>query len=561
VAAARGRSRAAGALAATAAALAAVLPPPSAAQDRADVVRIPFPQDDGSLTPYTFELGYPLMSLVYDTVMLRDERGIPRPWLARSVRRGEGGRRLTIRFRRGIRWHDGRPFSAADVAFTLRFVAERFHPRFTPQTAVVERAQAVAPLTLVMTLRTPSLGVRDQPLADVPILPRHLWEGLPPERLAPPGRPVGTGPYRLAAREREGGYRFRANRRYFRGRPLVETIRVPIIRRAEATLRAFQRGDVEMLPESLPEDRLRGAGGLATRIASGPSYDGTVLMFNLRAPPFDRASVRRAASQALDLERIADAVGAVPADRGYIHPRSTWAPSARPHRFDLPRARTTIAEAAVPRVEVLAPRSDPARLEAGEQAALALERAGMRARVRPLSARQLARAVGQDGSRPTFRAAIWTAPALASYDPDFLRALFGSGSRLNYPGYRSRAFDHLAAVVATVPDRNARVFALADELRRLARDAPVVPLFFQQGAYAFRPDAYDGWVFVKGTGIFDKRSFLPGARTPRESARERDIPGASGRSGGTIGPLGWVAIALVAVVLGLALAVLRRRPA
>jgi hypothetical protein len=44
----------------------------AAAQDRrAEVVRIPFPRDEGSLTPYSFELGYPLVTLIYDTVMWR----------------------------------------------------------------------------------------------------------------------------------------------------------------------------------------------------------------------------------------------------------------------------------------------------------------------------------------------------------------------------------------------------------------------------------------------------------------------------------------------------------
>jgi hypothetical protein len=53
-----------------------------------DVVRIPFPQDDGSLTPYTFTFGYPLVTLVYDTLMWRDESGTPRPWLAREPPEG-----------------------------------------------------------------------------------------------------------------------------------------------------------------------------------------------------------------------------------------------------------------------------------------------------------------------------------------------------------------------------------------------------------------------------------------------------------------------------------------
>src|SRR6202035_4592631 len=46
------------------------------------------------------------------------------------------------------------------------------------------------------------------------------------------------------------------------------------------------------------------------------------------------------------------------------------------------------------------------------------------------------------------------------------------------------------------------------ELALLAHDSPVVPLFFTRGDFAYRPDVYNGWVYVKGTGILDKQSFL-----------------------------------------------------
>ena len=69
----------------------------AAAQQPANLVRIPFSQDDGSLTPYSFELGYPFMTLMYDTLLWRDARGRPRPWLASGLRRSADGRQVTVR--------------------------------------------------------------------------------------------------------------------------------------------------------------------------------------------------------------------------------------------------------------------------------------------------------------------------------------------------------------------------------------------------------------------------------------------------------------------------------
>lgn len=528
-------------------------------------MRLPFPKYDGTLTPYTFELGYPLVTLVYDTLMWRDAQGVARPWLARSVKSTGGGRRLTIRLRRGARWQDGRPVTAADVAFTFDFVARRFHPRFTPQLSDVSRVVATGSRTVTIDLRRPSLGFYDQPLADLPILPRHLWQRLAPGAV-PPGPAIGSGPYRLTRSGRRTGYSFRANRSYFKGRPRVARIRVPIIREEARTYSALQQRKVDMLPVSLPEtatEQLADAFGITVR--KGPSYSGTALLFNLRRAPFNRLSARTAAASSLELERVVKNVGpAVAADRGYIHPGSPWAGSARLQRLDLAAARRAFAKLRLPPIRVLAPDNDPVRLEAGRQVTLALSRAGAEARLTTLSRAKLGRAIGENGSRASFEAAIVSTPPLASYDPDFLRRTFGSDTRdapLNYGGYRSRAFEALADRVASAPERGARRRAVAAELSLLARDLPAIPLFFSEGTFAYRPAIHNGWVFVKGTGILDKQSFLAGGSSS-SPARSSDGGGETGGSSNFLGVLRVVSLGLLVLVLLLGgAALLQRRKA
>jgi peptide/nickel transport system substrate-binding protein len=536
------------------------------AQTRTEAVRLPLPKYDGTLTPYTFELGYPLMTLVYDTLMWRDRAGVARPWLARSVARSNGGRRVTVTLRNGVRWHDGRPLTAADVEFTFGFVARRFHPRFTPQLSAVAQVQALDQRTVAFDLRRPSLGFDDQPLADVPILPRHLWQGLEGGSSVPGGLPVGSGPYRLARAGPRAGYVFRANARYFKARPSVETIRVPVIRQENRTYSALERRRVDMLPISLPEDAAAELGdSFGIRLRSGPLYSGTALVFNLRRPPFNRPGVRRAAARALSLKQIVSNAGpAVAADRGYIHPSSRWASKAVLHRDDPQRAQGSLSRFRLPAVRVLAPESDPARLEAGRRVVLALRRAGAPATLRKLRRLALGRAIGEDGAVPDFDAAIVETPSLASYDPDFLVRVFGSDPRsapLNYSGYRSPRFEALADRVASAPDRGSRRRAVAAELRLLARDAPAVPLFFSRGDFAYRPAIYDGWVFVAGAGLLDKRSFLAGEaprvrRAPAESGEDTD-----GRSGiSVLDVLSVLSLVALIGVLGLAAyALLQRR--
>lgn len=489
---------------------------PTPSQRQARVVRLPFPQDDGTLTPYTFELGYALLTLVYDTLLWRDEQGIPRPWLARSVEQSPDARRVTVRLASGARWHDGTPVTSADVVFTFGFVANHPHPRFTPQVDAIERVEAPDPSTAVFVLNRPSPGFSDQPLADVPLLPAHVWKDLPGSRLAPAGLPVGSGPYRLVEHVPGQGYRFEANAGYFRGPPAVQTIEVSFIDNAEATLRALERRQVDMIPLSLPEAAARRFETLGTRVKRGPGYLGTVLLFNLRRPPFDRVEARRAVAASLDLARIAAIVGhATPAQRGYLHPASPWSPEA-PLQPSSPPAGAG-ARTSLPPLRVLAPDNDPVKLEAARQVVLGLRRAGAAADVMEVNRQAMSRALGEDGSTPSFDVAVGTSPPLASYDPDFLRLVFGSDPRqapLNYSGYKSAAFDSIEDRVATAIDPDARRAAVGDALRLLADDVPVLPLFFSNGAYTYRPAIFDGWVFVKGAGILDKRSFMTSPSTP-----------------------------------------------
>jgi peptide/nickel transport system substrate-binding protein len=532
---------------------------------QADVVRLPFPQYDGGLTPYTFELGYPLMTLIYDTLLWRDAEGVPRPWLARSVDRSRGGRRLTVRLRSDARWHDGRPVTAEDVAFTFGYVANRRQPRFTPQLAAVERVRATGRLTATIDLRRPSPGFDDQPLADLPILPSHLWRDLPAGRDAPAGRAVGSGPYRLVRASPTDGYVLRANRDFFLGGPRVGELRVPIMDDADDIYEALRERRVDMVPLSLPR---REAGRLGSSIGiavdRGPSYSGTMLVLNTRRSPFAGTPARRAVAAALDPRRIARNVApAEPADAGFLHPESRWAPGAPVHAADVAAARRAAAELGLPRIRVLAAESDPVRTEAARQVVLALRRAGISANSVEVTARQLGRAIGEEGGSPDFDAAITSIPPLVSRDPDYLRAMFGSDPRtapLNFTGYRSDAFDAAARRVATAPGEAARKRAILDQQRLLDRAAPAIPLFFSEGAFAYRPQVYNAWTFVEGTGIFDKRSFLPGnapVRRDRPPAAEVQGEGGSGTAFDVANVISL--LVLGAVVLAAIYALLQRR--
>ena len=542
--------------------------PASTVAPAGPTVRIPFPRDDGSLTPYTFQLGYPLLNLVYDTLLWRDKEGVARPWLARELTVSPDATRFTLRLHPNARWHDGPPVTSDDVKFTFSHFATRPSPRFTAEVAQVADVATPDPMTVVITTRRPSPGFADQTLADLPIIPAHLWRTLAPGQDTPPGLSVGSGPYRLVERLAGGGYRFDANAAWFKGPPHVARIEVPIIGELRRTLEAFRGRDVDMVPLRLPPDDLRAVEGITSKVARGASYWGVQLVFNLRQAPFNDPVLRNAVSRSIDLQRITRSLGdTTPADRGMIHPESPWASPQPLKQTDEAGAKTTLAPLAQQPIEVLTADNDPVHIETGRQVALALERAGLKATSSPRPFADLNRALGAEGGTPTFTLAITTIGPASSYDPDFLARLFGSRTATT-SGYESAVFDQLADRVATTVDPAARRAATTDQLRLLATDLPALPLIFPNGAFAYQPSAHEGWQYVRGIGLLDKQSFLTagpaaaagGASTTAtrpESAAPIPVPTTTTEQGF---PLWTVPLGLVGVAIGLiALALVRRR--
>jgi peptide/nickel transport system substrate-binding protein len=166
-------------------------------------LRLAITGDEGTLTPYTYVTGYPgyeLMTLIYDQLFLMDEELVPRPWLAVGLEIVDDVV-YVLELREGVRWHDGEPFTADDVAFTIAYYQTHPMGRFTSSANRVIDVQVEGVSSVTLMLDGPDATFVEAVLADLPILPRHLWQGVEePRAIARSGRacrtatePAGTG--------------------------------------------------------------------------------------------------------------------------------------------------------------------------------------------------------------------------------------------------------------------------------------------------------------------------------------------------------------------------------
>lgn len=170
------------------AAAASVFAPPAGAQsDDEVVVRVGLHAAEKNLNPFIVPQALPITHdftmLVYDTLFWSQSRLNPEPWLATGAEPSNDYRTWIVALRDGVSWHDGEPFAADDdVAFTFQYFADDGGPgrygHHVHDHPVFESATVIDDLTVELTFAEPVATFTLLPGGDIPILPRHVWEGI-----------------------------------------------------------------------------------------------------------------------------------------------------------------------------------------------------------------------------------------------------------------------------------------------------------------------------------------------------------------------------------------------
>lgn len=272
--------------------------------------------DPGHLNPAISTAGplHAVADSMFNGLVALDRAGDVQPDLARAWAVSEDGLEVRFDLTPGVTWHDGQPFTAADVKFTFEEVLFKYHARtragLAPAVASVEAPDAA---TVLFRLKRPHPALlRQVDVTEAPILPRHLYAGAEPNRNAANARPVGTGAFRFESYTRDDSVVLVRNDRYFKpGLPHLDRLVFRIIPETNTQLAAMANGEVDYLGRVSPADvqRLRGKAVLADTTA-GPGGANCImtLAFNLKRPALAALPVRQAFAHALDRRQMLERV-------------------------------------------------------------------------------------------------------------------------------------------------------------------------------------------------------------------------------------------------------------
>ena len=243
-----------------------------------------------------------------------DDKWNPQPYLAESWKLAEDGKSLTLKLRKDAVFHDGKPFTSADVAFSIMAIKAN-HP-FTTMMGPVEKVDTPDPYTAVirMSVPHPAIVLAMSP-ALCPILPKHIYGDGQDLKNHPRNTTdvVGSGPFRVT--EFKPAQRIvmeRFDKFFLPGKPYLDKVIVNVTPDMASLVLGLERGDIQMLPfATLPTDLKRFAND--PRVSLTPKgYDGigalNWLAFNTAKKPLSDVQVRKAIATAIDKNFIAKAL-------------------------------------------------------------------------------------------------------------------------------------------------------------------------------------------------------------------------------------------------------------
>jgi peptide/nickel transport system substrate-binding protein len=287
-----------------------------------------------------------IMQLVYDTLLVKDEHYDLVPSLADSFQQSEDRTTFTFHLRQGVRFHNGKPLTSADVRYTFGSILDSATK--SPIRGAVDRIQSIDTpddLTVVFRAREPFYSF----LGNMPAI-GIIPEGAGEEIIS---FPIGTGPYRFVSYREGEAIKLDGNPEYWGGAPGVPHIDIDVIDDNSTRQAAIMSGEVDLAfnaqfdPETVRALKKRPGIDVAIDDGSNISYLGV----NVTSQTLANQKVRQALAYAIDRKAIIHGLLRDQASlANSVLPLQQWAcdPDLQGYDYDPGTARRLLDEAGFP---------------------------------------------------------------------------------------------------------------------------------------------------------------------------------------------------------------------
>jgi peptide/nickel transport system substrate-binding protein len=453
---------------------------------------------DVTLNPFTLPQQLPtlLVAKVVFSTLTRYQPGDLKPVgdLAESWRALEDGRVWEFKLRKGVRWHDGKPFTAADVKFTLEAIVNpETKALFSSQLKGLQKVDVVDDTTARVIFKDPFPALPIVLAFNIPMAPKHLLEGKDLSTLTDFVRqPVGTGPFKLKEAAKGSHVITEAYAGYHGGAPKLKAIAFKVVPDINSVVAQLRTGELDVaVVTATHKETLAGAGSLSFKTIVLPST--FFIALNNARWPFDDRRVRQALIHGLNRELVAQRLlkGEAPVAAG---PYATaFGPyvngDLKPYPYSVARAKELLAEAGFKpgpdgvlqkdgkrlSFELMVDKGNPER----EQIALYTQQSWKQLGVETkLDVEEWSVFIKKGNRIPSGEYDARTGWRITSPDPD-KTAEYTTGAINNHFAYSNPEVDALMAKARATVDESARVAAYRKLQELIHRDVPLLWVYHQ----------------------------------------------------------------------------------
>lgn len=266
----------------------------------------------------TYSVNVPFMA-VYNNLVIYDQHKAQnslddiQPELATSWKWSSDYRKLTFMLRKDVKWHDGKPFTAADVKCTFDLLQGKGDDKFrkNPRKGWYWNLKDVVadnPYQVTMELGNPQPAMLALLASGYsPMYPCHV--SAKDMRV----HPIGTGPFKFVSYDRNKSIKLTANKNYWKkGLPYLDGIELPIITNRSTAMLTFIAGKVDMtFPTEVTQQILKDIHSQAPKAVckAEPTNVSTNLIVNRDAAPFNEPDIRMAMALSIDRKAFIDILG------------------------------------------------------------------------------------------------------------------------------------------------------------------------------------------------------------------------------------------------------------
>jgi len=425
--------------------------------------------------------------LLFDGLTAHDGENQVVPGLAESWEFDEAACTYTFHLADGVKWHDGEPFTAEDVKFTIEAImAPKNGSENAPNYEDVEQITVLDERTVSFRLSAPNAAFLDY--MTMPVLPRHLLEGEDMQTSPFFRNPAGTGPYRLESWQEGQAITLVKNEDYFKGPANIDRIVFRIVTDDNAKALQMRSGELD-LALLTPKDAQNFAEKEGYTVYHMKTSDYRGILFNFQNEYWQKnRDLIPAVCCGIDRQAIVDAVllgQGIPA-YGPLQRNRYNNEAVERYDYDPQRAKRLLEAAGCAMGE------DGFYYRSGEKAGFTIS-VGAGDQVRVDIAQAAAQQLRQTGMDVTVESAAkvdwsgqqayligWGSPFDAD---DHTYKVFGTDKGANYSGYSNEKVDQYLTEARRSDDPAVRAEAYDRFQQELAKDPPYAFICYVDADY------------------------------------------------------------------------------